>query len=130
MIEQWGKKLYGAEEIDTMIKHLCCLIPREKYRAILGIARGGLIPAIYLSHLLDLPLLFQLPEKGDTNDILVVDDLVDTGKTIKGLLQDTAVIFYKPRSIVKPTFYVTEVPNDEWIVFPWEHLDEMPNRDL
>jgi len=74
--------------------------------------------------------LFQLPEKGDTNDILVVDDLVDTGKTIKGLLQDTAVIFYKPRSIVKPTFYVTEVPNDEWIVFPWEHLDEMPNRDL
>ena len=60
--------------------------------------------------------------------ILLVDDVVDTGKSavlIKEHLCREGVkeiriltLYYKPWSIVKPDFYSKETSN--WIVFPWE----------
>lgn len=60
--------------------------------------------------------------------ILVVDDLVDSGKTlkyVKELLENkgvsdikTAVIFRKPQSKTNPDFYVKETK--DWIEFPYE----------
>lgn len=61
--------------------------------------------------------------------ILVVDDIADTGDTLKfvtDILQKdltiatikTAVLFYKLKSKVMPDYYVEETA--DWIVFPWE----------
>lgn len=61
--------------------------------------------------------------------ILVIDDLVDTGNTIHEILLmlkkdlpnatiKVATLFYKPKSIIKPDYFVAETK--DWIVFPWE----------
>ncbi len=68
-------------------------------------------------------------------NILLLDDSVDSGKTVEKvkdfLLNEmkmesvtTAVIWYKPHSIIKPDFYVCETPNDKWFVQPFENFED------
>ncbi len=116
---------------------------------ILAIARGGLFAAgslgyalsvknLYVMNLefytgvderLDVPVM--LPpylDKLDLTDatILVVDDVADTGHTLKVVheyCQDvvaearTAVLYEKPQSVVKSDFVWKRT--DRWIDFPW-----------
>ena len=56
---------------------------------------------------------------------LIVDDLVDTGKTAELAKKyypnsKLAVLYKKPTSVVTPDFYVKEV--EGWVVFPWEKV--------
>lgn len=63
-------------------------------------------------------------------DVLVVDDIADTGQTFQYVVNTfkekiqkdvaTSSIFYKSKSSFTPTHFVKEVPNDVWIVHPWE----------
>ena len=64
-----------------------------------------------------------------------VDDLVDTGDTMKhafalanreaaGMQVFSCVIFFKPKSSHSPTIFAEVVDDDEWIVFPYE-LEEL-----
>lgn len=125
---------------------------------VLGIARGGLIPAGSLAYALDCKNLFtmsvefytgvdtrldvptMLPPFLDANDlsgadVLVVDDVADTGKTLE-LVNDfcaghvrtvrTAVIYAKPRSVIVPDFAWRET--DRWINFPWSTEPPVVNR--
>lgn len=66
--------------------------------------------------------------------ILVVDELVDTGKTMKetlSLLLErfpktrflTCAMITKPHSIMKPDITVEEVPDDTWVVFDYERKE-------
>jgi hypoxanthine phosphoribosyltransferase len=60
--------------------------------------------------------------------VLLVDDVVDTGKSamlIKDHLSRQGVkeiklltLYHKPWSVIKPEFYSKET--SDWIVFPWE----------
>ena len=62
--------------------------------------------------------------------ILLIDDIADTGRCLKDVSDrlmemgaasvETLTIFIKPQSIVVPNWYWREVPNEEWINFPWE----------
>ncbi len=116
---------------------------------ILGIARGGLIPAAAMAYALEVknvfmmsvefytgiderlefpvmlpPLLNAIDIKGAS--VLVVDDVADTGETLK-LVMDfcadhvaevrCAVLYEKPRSVVKCAYVWRRT--DRWIEFPW-----------
>jgi hypothetical protein len=60
--------------------------------------------------------------------VLVVDEVADTGKSLKLVKEHIiekgatevkiATVYYKPWSIVKPDYYERET--SKWIVFPWE----------
>jgi hypoxanthine phosphoribosyltransferase len=57
--------------------------------------------------------------------ILIIDDVIDTGDTIRAVKRrikrtniGVAVIFKKPWSRVQPDYYVAQT--DRWVVFPWE----------
>jgi hypoxanthine phosphoribosyltransferase len=95
----------------------------RKYKYIYGIPRGGLIPATILSHILEVPVVdwTQLGSK-TISEVLVVDDIVDSGGTIKKFeMYDTATIFYKDKvSDFVPTFFAHYAEEEDWIVFPWE----------
>ena len=59
------------------------------------------------------------------NKVLIVDDLVDTGKTVAEVIKrlrekntHVAVLAKKPWSIISPDYYLFET--DKWVVFPWE----------
>lgn len=116
---------------------------------IISIARGGLVPARILSDLLevhpfasiqtefytDIAKTKQTPTLKHTlttplkdKNILLVDDVTDTGKThtiVQTYLQTqkpaeikTAVLYHKPQSIITPDFYEKQTNN--WIIFPWD----------
>jgi hypoxanthine phosphoribosyltransferase len=104
----------------------------EPIEAITGLPRGGLIPAVLLSHKLGLPYVELSNEESEKYDIiLVVDDICDSGETLKKYNQifSTATIHYKQSAIVKPDFYYSLAPEDKWIVYPWEQKDSQTIAD-
>ena len=74
-------KIYvGWNEIEKLVDNLCYHInyehPEIKY--VHGLKRGGYIPAVMLSHQLNLPY-----SEVVLKDTLVVDDICDSGETLK-----------------------------------------------
>ena len=62
---------------------------------------------------------------GDGAGWLIVDDLVDTGRTaqvVRKMLPEAhfATIYAKPAGRPLIDTFVTEVSQDTWILFPWD----------
>jgi xanthine phosphoribosyltransferase len=62
---------------------------------------------------------------GGGKGVLIVDDLVDTGKTarvVRGLLPKAhfATVYAKPMGRPLVDTFITEVSQDTWIYFPWD----------
>jgi len=81
-----------------------------------------------------LPPALDLVDIGEEH-VLVVDDVADTGETLR-LVADTvrpavkalqtAVLYEKPRSVVKPDHVWKQT--DLWIDFPWSSLPVIERR--
>lgn len=119
-----------------------------KTELIVGIQRGGLVAAVLLSHLLKIPMetinYSSLKGEGDnrtehTNkiphfdaqNILLVDDLNDSGWTMKEVADEyerrginivTFVLHHKKSSVFTPTIKCWTIPEPPgpWIHYPWE----------
>jgi len=119
MIAKRNKIPLEWEEIDRLVDILCEKIITQipSIDSVMGLPRGGLIPAVMVSHRLDLPLV-TLPEP----HTLVVDDIADSGVTLTntpGIY--TAVLHYKPHtSVFKPNLYSVEYKGDDFLQYPWE----------
>jgi xanthine phosphoribosyltransferase len=130
---------------DKIVKDL-----KEKYTDILeyevvGISRGGLVPAVIISNLLgirkvhsfglktykdqekDSAEIYQLPNLTYNNKILLIDDISDTGDsfTIAKKLYShkqlvTVSLYMKQRTKFVPDIVGENVDNSTWVVFPWE----------
>lgn len=109
---------------------------------IVGIVRGGIIPARFLSTFLHVKNMFCLTVQKsgskrtittsiDTDikgkSILLVEDILETGKSMivvknyleeKGAIVKTACLYTMPESVTKPDYYVKEISQE--ISFPWE----------
>ena len=62
---------------------------------------------------------------GKGKGVLIVDDLVDTGKTarvVRELVPDAhfAAVYAKPMGRPMVDTFITEVSQDTWIYFPWD----------
>lgn len=94
---------------------------RKSVAGVYGLPRGGLVPAVMLSHKLGVPLLLAPCE-----NCVVVDDIADTGVTLQHFADKgyrIAVIWYKSCSKVVPDYYAVksaQKTSGSWIVFPWE----------
>lgn len=160
-----NKKIYvtyediqrDTQELYNIIRNKTSL--NNNFDCIIGVARGGVIPATLLAYKLNIPTfktiqiksydnndnkiptnfssgtLPLLDELNKYNNILIVDDLVDTGKTLQAFkmlyeyLKDIvnlttnikfACLYYKQSSEFIPDYYSSMV-DDKWIVFPWEN---------
>lgn len=90
----------------------------RKFKNIYGIPRGGLVLAVNLSHLCELPLITD--KKDITEDTVIVDEIADTGKTLCRYPKNFTVTIYKhPQSCFEPNIWIREKGN-LWITFPWE----------
>ena len=113
-----------------------------------GVPRGGLPIAAHLSHNMNLDLLeditgWQMHVPLNGLNLLVVDDVVDTGETFSYLSEELLSyaddcltfnykflsIHYKPRSKFKPDIFFQEVNNSTWVVYPWECDDKRCELD-
>tara|TARA_B110000211_G_scaffold97223_1_gene113319 strand:+ start:399 stop:935 length:537 start_codon:yes stop_codon:yes gene_type:complete len=129
MAVKTNQKTYLSwDDIENAVDNLCKQIPFElpNVDSIHGIARGGLIPAVLISHKLGLPYVGLVGP-----NTLVVDDICDTGVTLdKGPGVYTAVLHYKPHtSCFQPTIWSEIHDGDEWLIYPWETKDSLPIQD-
>jgi xanthine phosphoribosyltransferase len=119
------------------------------FDAIVAITRGGLVPAAIVARELDLRVIETIgvvtrhdyKTMGDLKVIkaiapdiarldtegrlLVVDDLVDTGATVKVVREmlpkaHVATVYAKPLGRPMVDTFITEVSQDTWIYFPWD----------
>ena len=122
-----GKIYLSWDDIETLVNQLCKQITENTrtITSVTGLERGGLIPAVMVSHKLNLPYVYSIHP-----NTLVIDDICDTGETLSLILGGvyTAVLHYKPTAKHRPTFYAQEV-GDEWIVYPWERKDSEAIQD-
>jgi xanthine phosphoribosyltransferase len=117
-----------------------------RWRAVVAITRGGMAPAMIVARELDIRMVDTISVKsydwqqqtdavilkapdaalmGDGAGILIVDDLVDTGKTLELVRRmypraHFATVYAKPQGREQVDTYVTEVSQDTWIFFPWD----------
>ena len=122
-----GNKVYLSwDDISILVEDLCDTIASSgvQITSITGIKRGGLIPAVMVSHKLNIPYVDRI-----NKDTLVIDDICDTGETLKNSIAlYTATLHYKPTAGFTPDFYAKEVGSD-WIVYPWERKDSDAVQD-
>ncbi len=125
---EWRKWSISIGEYEFMIRKLINVLPKKKYHYVYGIPRGGLIVAVYLSYQMDLGLIQNELTGLKPSRVLVVDDIVDTGKTLSeySTRYDTATLLVKPWAKIKPTYHIHIT--EDWPVFPYERDDEKPNR--
>jgi xanthine phosphoribosyltransferase len=119
-----------------------------RFSSIVAITRGGLMPAAIVARELDMRVIDTLciasyaqekiqeemkvlksvlPEtaRGGGEGLLVVDDLADTGATVKivrAILPKAhvATVYAKPQGRPFVDTFITEVSQDTWIYFPWD----------
>jgi xanthine phosphoribosyltransferase len=118
------------------------------FTGLVAITRGGLVPAAIIARELDLRIIETVCiasyddhknqsglqvlktlsseiSAGDGTGMLVVDDLVDTGKTarvVREMLPKShiATVYAKPLGRPLVDTFITEVSQDTWIYFPWD----------
>lgn len=120
------------EEFNHFVEILGENIQRsqKKYDCIMGIPRGGMVPAVMLSHILSIPLrpTSAIVEYDFTKDhrALLVDDIADTGGTLKRFPKyiDTATVVCRITLKERPNYFATEAEANQWIMFPYEIATE------
>lgn len=136
-----SKVIISYTEYESIMEQMVQLIVESgvKFSAVHGLPRGGLPIAVHLSHYMHLPMVINIQrfkEEYPDGTLLVVDDIIDTGKTFERFLEiasihkfkyKTATLFYKPHSAHEPDIYINETT--DWIVFPWEVIEDKPNRE-
>ena len=133
------------DELHRDTRALAWRLTDLKVARIVGIARGGLVPAAIIARELGIRNVdtvciasYEGTVQGeprvlkgldsDGEGILVVDDLVDTGVTarlVRNLLPKAhiATVYAKPDGRDAVDTFVTMVSQDTWIVFPWDQGD-------
>ena len=106
----------------------------KDFKGVFGVPRGGVILAVMLSHKLDIPYITDF-RRVDEGDIVVIDDIADTGKTFQFYKEQPetkdahyVTIHEHEQSIVKPDYSVL-YKQDKWIVYPWEVKDSTEIQD-
>jgi len=114
---------------------------------VVGVSRGGLVPAVLISQILNLRQvhslgiqsyknetqsdveLYQVPNFSNMKKIILIDDLADTGnsfnitlKMLEGKEVITAALFKKDKSSYEPICYAKNISSDYWLDFPWESV--------
>jgi len=132
MVDTKSKIYYSWSEIEELVDLLCEQIIKsgQQIEHIFGMPRGGLIPAVMISHRLDIPMT-QSPYLPNT---LIVDDICDSGETFKDLYLEYAnakfaCLHFKPHTSVFNPDFTNKFFSDDWVVYPWEKLDSETIQD-
>lgn len=167
MLTDDGKHLYVSwDEYHMLIERLALKVDASgwEFDQILCLARGGLRPGDVLSRVFDKPLAIMSASsyrggagaaqgkldianyitlsRGDLGGrVLLVDDLADSGTTLKAVVERisvmpsvtelrSAVIWAKGASSYVPDYYVQHLPTSPWIHQPFEEYDSLRPEGL
>ena len=141
----WEQLHYDARKLALQLQKVGSEL-HGNWRAMIAITRGGLVPAMIVSRELNIrivdsisvksydyqsqsaPKILKLPDPeviGDGEAVLMVDDLVDSGKTLE-LVRERfpnahyATLYAKPEGRPMVDTFIKEVSQNTWIYFPWD----------
>jgi len=125
---EWVEK-----QVDKVGMWLNC---QEPVSFVTGLPRGGLIPAVLISHKYSIKYISiedakLLPERL-RRKTLVVDDICDTGITFAEIDDYeflTLSLAYRVDSTYVPDKYCELIEDKRWLVFPWENKDSDSIQD-
>lgn len=111
------------KEIQELVKKVFEKTKDLELETVYGHPRGGLVPAVMLSHKLGIPLITKLEDINSKT--LFVEEIIDSGKTLIELedkLNSSVVVSLTKRytSKFEPYYFAKLIEDDTWIVFPWE----------
>jgi len=135
MEQNFRKRFIGWRDVEDAVERLSINITNSNIEiaAVGGLPRGGLIPAVMLSHKMNIPFVSQANIAGVTGNILIVDDICDSGKTLKRFKYEenvyTATLHYKTSAEYEPHFWWRLAQLNEWINYPWEREDSKTIAD-
>jgi uncharacterized protein len=136
-----SKIYFDYNDILTMCHNLEDKVSEMRPDLIVGVVRGGLLPAVHLSHALSVPMIclqWQTRDgefKQDSKEIkdairsnktiVFVDDINDSGRTfeeLRGEYQEGKFVSLVERA---SSTFITDstslrIDDQRWIVFPWE----------
>ncbi len=145
-LEQPKKRFLEFNEVKELCRTLSAKLDQQKWTGIIVVTRGGLTPAALISQLLPnrdirticlksydedkkqkkVELLYdpKLPNQGE--GYLFIDEISDTGNTFNTLKKlypkaKFVTLYAKPQGKGSADYVGEEVPQDQWIVFPWEY---------
>ena len=153
-------KLVSWDEIVDWTRGLAGEIKGSGWnpQVIVAVARGGYVPARLLADFLDVTnmlsvqsqhwteaakaeerAILKYPYKVDLKgeDVLVVDDIVDTGETLRlardyvrdnwnpGTVKTAALQWISSVAKFKPDYYLIEVKDWTWFQYPWTRLEDL-----
>ena len=151
------KHYYSWQDIEDMCSNIVKQMYKDHFHPdyILGITRGGNIPATIISNMLDIPceamkVSFRndsrqeshwLKDVADEKKILIVDDINDTGATFNWIQSNWGLRELRLTKFASLTenlasdfgnvdYHVHEVnkaEKDVWLVYPWENVGEYGN---
>ena len=168
MLSEDGKHLYVAnEEYNQLIEKLALKVYSSgwQFEQILCLARGGMRPGDILSRIFDKPLSIMstssyraeggtqqnelniasyitTPEGNIAGKVLLVDDLADTGNTLRQVVDKisaeypqinelrSAVLWLKGVSSYTPDYYAEHLPTSPWIHQPFEVFEQIDLEEL
>lgn len=116
------------------------------WKGIVAVTRGGLVPATIIAREMEIRYvdticiatydeqnmgsvdIIKTPDQAVADrgvDWLMIDDLVDTGTTMKAALKilpncHVATVYAKPEGMPFVDTYVHEVGQKTWVFFPWD----------
>ncbi len=140
----------SMEKLNELMFKLCKKLKNYSPDVIVGILRGGVVPALWISHYLKNKNMYSIKinfyegtEKGKEPEleqglpieikgkkILLVDDVSDSGGTLSyalGYLKTkkpaeikVATLHIKEGTELVPDFWVEKVSKETWLSYPWE----------
>ena len=131
-----SKYFLSWQWVEDQINDIGDRLDGEHLEFISGIPRGGLIPAVMMSHVFNIKYISyssakMLPEH-ERKRTLVVDDIADTGHTLieaQELKFITATLALRSTSDHTPSISGELIVDERWLVFPWETLDSQAIQD-
>lgn len=118
------KEIVNWKDIEDYIEKVVEYYQDKELTGVYGLARGGLIFAVILSHKLHIPMLM-----APIKNCLIVDDICDSGESLVHYQNNTSgneennyhitTMYYKENNLVKPELWY-KGKEDKWIVYPWE----------
>jgi hypoxanthine phosphoribosyltransferase len=145
-MNSYNKKYLSVDQINDAIIEINKKLTLSKWipDVIISLNRGGCVPGVYLSHLINVPHEVIDIKKTDNSqylnaiekykNILIIDDINDTGKTlqlVKNFFSDHtetikfAVLVDNKSSNFMIDFAAKNIDkkvDNSWIVFPWEEM--------